>query len=256
MAVGAAALQLLRVLGPISFIPTLFLPAGLLAPARAEPAMVRVPELRPFQEAAREVALAEERLAFSKESAAVALSEVRRAREEDRIRFDEEVRRGEAIRQEALVREELRQIEAVNARRRELELRIDADREAREFEAQARAEEAQLGALVRLQAAKADQFRAFSQALAPGFIPVVTPIGQFTSIAPGGTLTPEDLRRGLEPLPFQRTIPTAERLAQVPGVFIGPEFRFKSIEQASDFFVSSRLKARAPFAAPRVSGLF
>lgn len=241
-------LLLLRFLGPISLIPTLFSVPGLLRPSVAEPAVVPVPELRPFQEAARVVALAEERLAFTRETAAVALSTSERRRQEDLARFDEERRRGEALRLEALEREELRQIRIVSERRRELELRIEADREARESEAAQRTFEAQLATVVRLQDSKRREFEAFARSLAPGFIPVVSPIGSFTSIAPGSTLTPADIRRGLEALPFQIPLRTAERITTIPGVFVGPTFRFKSIEQAQDFFIASRLKATGKLA--------
>ena len=237
-------LLLLKFLGPISLIPTLFAIPGFLRAAEAEPVAGPPPELRPFQEAARLVALREEQFAFERETASVALSTSERRREEDLARFDEERRRGEALRFAALEREELRQIRIVNERRRELELRIDADREARADEARQRAGEAQLAALVRLQDSKRREFEAFSRSLAPGFIPVVDQRGELTSLAPGGTLTPADVRRGLEPLPFQFSPTTAERITQVPGVFVGPTFRFKTIEQAQTFLLSARLKAR------------
>lgn len=244
----ALPLLLLRFLGPISIIPTLFSIPGFLRPGVAEPAVVPTPELRPFQEAARVVALREEQFTFQRETAAVALSTSERRRREDLAAFDEERRRGEALRLEALEREEIRQIRIVSERRRELELRIEADREARAFEAQTRAFEAQLATVVRLQDSKRREFEAFARSLAPGFIPVIDPRGEFTSIAPGGTLTPADVRRGLEPLPFQPFIPTAARITTIPGVFVGPTFRFKSIEQAQDFFISSRLKATGKLA--------
>lgn len=244
----ALPLLLLRFLGPISLIPTLFSVPGLLRPDVAEPAVLPTPELRPFQEAARLVELREEQFKFERETAAVLLSTSERRRQEDMARFDEERRRGEALRFAALEREELRQIRADTARRVELELRIDADRQARESEARQRTFEAQLATAVRLQASKRFEFAAFARSLAPGFIPVIDPRGAFTSIAPGSTLTSADIRRGLEPLPFQPSPPTAARITTVPGVFVGPTFRFKTIEQAQDFFIASRLKATGKLA--------
>ena len=209
---------------------------------------IRQPTVTPGQAEAARLGLAEARFTFERETQQAALSLASRVRAGELVRFNEERRRVEAARSAVLLREELRQQRAVVARRKELELQIEANREAQEFEAETRAVEVQLATVVRLQDSKRREFEAFARSLAPGFIPVVSPVGQFTAIAPGSTLTPGDVRRGLEPLPFQPSLPTAARITQVPGVFIGPTFRFKSIESAQDFFISSRLKAAGKLA--------
>ncbi len=241
----ATGLQLIGALFGGSLVLSLLGAVGLGRPSPRPDDLPRAPILTPSQEASRLVRLREEQFAFEREQQAVALSVARRASEEDRKRFDEEVRRGRAIRQDALVREELRQTQQINARRRELELQVEANREAREFEAVARGRAAELAALVRVQDARRRGFEAFARSLAPGFTAAVGPSGRLSAIPPGSIVTPADVARGIEPLPFQIPTTTGQRITQIPGVFVGTGFRFKSVEQAQEFLLSSRLKAQA-----------
>ena len=146
--------------------------------------------------------------------------------------------------------------EGIERRRQEERIQLLQEQARLESEERERARVVQqegiaLDALVKAQAVQASRFQSFARSLPGGFIPVVRPDGSFTALAPGNSLTPSDVQRGLEPLPFQIPTPTAGRITTVPGVFVGAQFRFKTVEEARNFLVESVLKGRASRSRPR-----
>ncbi len=223
-------------------LSSLLFPAGF---RREVPPAARVPQkpiLTPGQEAAAEIGLRERQFQFERETQATTLALASRLRTEELIRLSRERERIESLRQEALVREEERQRLAFAERDRILKERQDAELRARTLELEDRRFAAELADSVRRQAAQQANFAAFVRGIPRDFTPVLRPDGSFTALPPGSLLTPADVARGLEPLPFSIPEPTAARLFQVPGVFVGPGFRFKSVVEAQDFLLSARLR--------------
>ena len=204
-----------------------------------------LPFLTAGEERAAVIRLEENQARFQREE-----SERAAAFRSQQIELERQSRTAAIARENAQRLEEIRRLDAVEARRQQERLELLERQSALEFEErerarQARAEEATLDALVKAQAVQASRFQSFARSLPGGFQAALRPDGTFTSIAPGSALTPGDVARGLEPLPFSLPQPTASRITTVPGVFVGASFRFKTIEQANRFLVESLVKGRS-----------
>lgn len=186
----------------------------------------------------------------------------------DRARRDEE-RREQERRDRA---DAFRLAEAQRAEDRRFQLQRDADlfdREVQLLNERARREDVQfrseinlkteairLDALIKAQDVQRREFEVFSRSLLPGSQPFIRADGSFGSIPIGSLLGPADVAAGATPLPFQPSPPTASRVFQVPGVFVGPTFQFKTIRDATEFLAETAIFGRTGKTRPRagVSG--
>ena len=205
-----------------------------------------LPFLTAGEERAAVIRLEESQAAFQREE-----SERTAAFRSQQIELERRDRAAAIGRENAARLEEIRRLDAIEARRQAdrvelLQTQAAIEAEERERARQARFEEATLDALVKAQAVQASRFQSFTRSLPRGFQAALRPDGSFTSIAPGAALTVSDVARGLEPLPFSLPQPTASRITTVPGVFVGASFRFKSVDEANRFLVESLTKGIAP----------
>ncbi len=253
---------------PGFFIPLLFTVGALtLAPAvvsgfrRAfgtsasdRPAGPPGSAITPAEERSREIALLERQFVFQVGESELARREAAKLREIARQDRADDIRRAEAARGA-----EVRRLVEVENRR--FAQQLEALREQARLDAQVRAraevlrrEEINLQAAIKQQSVRANEFASFARALPPGTTAAISPDGTFTSIPVGSALTPADVARGAVPLPFSIPTTTRGRITTTPGVFVGPGFRFNTIEQATAFLVSGRVKGQQVPSRERVAG--
>ncbi len=224
------------------FLSSLLLPSGFRRDPAPEVTRARLPILTPAQAQAAEQRLREEKFQFEKETQATTLALASRIRTEELARLTAERQRIESIRQEGLQEAIRREQLAFREQERILKAREEGERRAREIELEDRRFAVELAEVTRAAASQQANFAAFTRGIPRDFTAVLRPDGSFRALPPGSLLTAADVERGLEPLPFQIPEPTAARLFQVPGVFVGPGFRFKTIVEAQDFLLSARLR--------------
>lgn len=161
-----------------------------------------------------------------------------------RQRREEDLRRQARERQEDQRREDA----AAFARQsREVELLIEADRLARirrDDELEFARQKLLADRALDLQSSQARSFEAFARNLPKGSTPVLRADGTFTALPPGSTLTVDDIRAGADPVAFSPRVTTASRITTVPGVFVGANFRFKTIVDAQSFLLEAAIKAK------------
>ncbi len=211
--------------------------------------------ITPAQERAREIALLERQFVFQVGESELARREAAKLREIARQDRTDDIRRAEALRGE-----EVRRLTALENRR--FAQQLEALREQARLDAEARArsealrrEEINLQAAIKQQSVRANEFESFARTLPPGTTAALSPDGTFTSIPAGSALTPADVARGAVPLPFSIPTTTRSRITTTPGVFVGPGIRFNTIEQATQFLVSGRVKGQQAPSRERVAGL-
>ena len=224
--------------------PQLFLPSGFSLTPSAEASAPFIPSFTPGQEAARQLELQAQQFEFERETRRTDLALESELRTDALIRLQEERRLGRARDLREFQREE-RRIE--QARKDQEQLLMD--RQAFELEGRRRDVEdrnaaAELAAVIR---SADNQRRLLEVALrgAPrGTVPFIDPRGAITFRRFGESETEEQLRLGQEALRFQPPAPTASRFTQVPGVFVGPGFRFRNVVEAQNFLSDSRTQGQ------------
>lgn len=233
-------LQFLSALFLGNAFPNLFLPTGFSLTPSAEAMAPPIPSFTPGQEAARAAELREREFQFRRETFATELTEARRAEREALIRIEEERRRGEAAEARSLVREEQRQTRVIERENDLLAERRAFEVELRRREVEDRNRAAESAEVLRFADAQRRNFDAALRGAPRGTVPVLSPSGAISFIRVGESQTEEQLRLGAEIQRFAPPAATASRFTTVPGVFVGPGFRFANVVEARNFLTTSR----------------
>lgn len=223
--------------------PQLFLPTGFSLTPSAEARAPFIPSFTPGQEAARTLELRAQEFEFEKEQRRSELALQSDLRTEAFIRLQEDRRSVRARELRTFQREDRRLEDARKEREQILMDRRDAEVEARRRDIQDRNAAAELSAVLRAADAQRANFAAALRGAPRGTFPSIDPAGRITFTRIGESETEEAVRLGAEAVRFQPSPPTASRFTTIPGVFVGPGFRFKNVVQAQDFLVEQRARA-------------
>ncbi len=248
--------QFFRTFFPGVNLDSLFFPTGFIREASAESLEPRLPSFTPGQEAARAAQLATERFEFTKETRATDLALASDLRTDALIRLREEQRTARAREDRALQREELRQEDARVREEQLLKDRQEFELVQRRQVIEDRAFAADLREALATADAKQRELEAAIRGAPRGQFPTIDQRGNIRFMRVGETPAEEALRLRAEALRFEPSAGTASRFTQIPGVFVGPGFRFQNVTEAQNFLVESRTRGQQRVRAPGVSRSF
>ncbi len=215
--------------------------------------MMRLPSFTPGQEAARAAELATRRFEFQKETRRVDLALASELRTDALIRLREDQRLAVAREDRALQREEQRQEEARIREQQLLEDRQTFEETRRLQEVEDRTFAANITAALARADAQRRNLDAAIRAAPRGQFPTIDPRGNISFSRIGESETEEAVRLGAEAVRFSPSATTASRITTIPGVFVGPGFRFQNVVQAQDFLLEQRARGQRRVRAAGVS---